>query len=70
MASTIWGETPVAAAVLRPGARVDQEALKTRVNEHVGKMQRLTGLRIIAGLPRSDIGKVLKRRLAQSYGQA
>lgn len=56
-----WGETPVAFAVVR--APVDPEALRSFVNERVGKIQRLAAVRLIDELPRSVIGKVLKREL-------
>ena len=37
------------------------------VNAQVGKTQRLAGLRFIDELPRSPIGKVLKRELRDLY---
>ena len=37
------------------------------VNGRVGKTQRLAGLRFIDELPRSAIGKVLKRDLRDAY---
>jgi acyl-CoA synthetase (AMP-forming)/AMP-acid ligase II len=36
-------------------------------NERLGKTQRLAGLRYIGELPRSDIGKVLKRQLREQW---
>ena len=62
-----WGETPVAFVHLRPGADADAATLKTFVNEQVGKTQRLADLRIGPALPRSAIGKVLKRELRATY---
>jgi long-chain acyl-CoA synthetase len=58
-----WGETPVAFVVLEPGASEPPDALCTWVNERVGKTQRLSALKILPALPRSAIGKVLKREL-------
>ena len=58
-----WGETPVAWVVRRPGANDDAEALREWLNERVGKTQRLASLHFIDELPRSAIGKVLKRTL-------
>ena len=58
-----WGETPVAFVALRQGAAVDGPALKDWVNARLGKTQRLSGLTIVDSLPRSAIGKVLKREL-------
>jgi acyl-coenzyme A synthetase/AMP-(fatty) acid ligase len=37
------------------------------MNERVGKTQRLADLRFIEELPRSAIGKVLKRELRDGY---
>lgn len=62
-----WGETPVAFVVLRPGAALEPPALLEWVNAKVGKMQRLADLKLMAALPRSTIGKVLKRELAARY---
>jgi long-chain acyl-CoA synthetase len=62
-----WGETPVAFCVLREGATVDGEALRAWMNAQVGKTQRLHALRLIDELPRSAIGKVLKRELRDGW---
>ena len=37
------------------------------INDRVGKTQRLADLRLIDELPRSAIGKVLKRELRDTY---
>jgi acyl-CoA synthetase (AMP-forming)/AMP-acid ligase II len=66
--SEAWGETPVAAVVLRPGAAVDAETLRAWVNARVGKTQRLAAVRVTEALPRSTIGKVLKRELRALMG--
>jgi acyl-coenzyme A synthetase/AMP-(fatty) acid ligase len=46
---------------------VEAAALKAFVNERVGRMQKLADVVIVPELPRSDIGKVLKRELRASY---
>jgi long-chain acyl-CoA synthetase len=63
MPSEEWGETPVAFVVLKAGAETDAAALKAWTNSRVGKFQRLADVHIVATLPRSAIGKVLKREL-------
>ena len=45
----------------------DAEAIKTFVNGQVGKTQRLAEVVIVESLPRSHIGKVLKRELRDSW---
>jgi acyl-CoA synthetase (AMP-forming)/AMP-acid ligase II len=64
--SAEWGETPVAFVVVREGAPSVDE-LRAWVNSQVGKTQRLSGVRYVPELPRSDIGKVLKRQLRESW---
>ena len=56
-----WGETPVGFVVLRPGA--DRDAVLAAANGKLGKTQRLSALHVVDQLPRSAIGKVLKREL-------
>ncbi len=62
-----WGETPVGFVVPRPGARVDAAALLEGLNAQVGKTQRLARLVLLDELPRSPIGKVLKRELRDGF---
>jgi long-chain acyl-CoA synthetase len=66
-ASERWGETPVAFVALRQGAHIDRAALLDWVNARLGKIQRLSDLVILDNLPRSPIGKVLKRELRDLY---
>ena len=64
--SALWGETPVAFVVPRDGtARADE--IMQWLNQRVGKTQRLADLRFMHELPRSAIGKVLKRELRDLY---
>ena len=62
-----WGETPVAFVVRQPGQDIAADTLRQWANERVGKTQRLADLRYIDELPRSAIGKVLKRELRELY---
>ena len=67
VASEQWGETPVAFVVLREGETLAADALLQWVNAQVGKTQRLADLRCVAELPRSAIGKILKRELREAW---
>jgi acyl-CoA synthetase (AMP-forming)/AMP-acid ligase II len=64
-----WGESPVAFVVRRAGEMAaDDAALLQWANARLGKTQRLLSLRSIESLPRSPIGKVLKRDLRELHG--
>jgi len=62
-----WGETPVAFVVSK---RQDPQLAKTLLdwtNRQLGKTQRLAAIELVESLPRSAIGKVLKRELRDAY---
>lgn len=61
-----WGETPVGFVVLRKGA--DMAAVLSETNAKLGKTQRINRLVEAQELPRSVIGKVLKRELRDLLG--
>ena len=65
--SDAWGETPVAYVSVKDGSKASAEEIKAWVNGRVGKTQRLSDLRFMDSLPRSAIGKVLKRELRDAY---
>jgi long-chain acyl-CoA synthetase len=67
IASREWGETPAAFIVLRPGQAATADELKAWLNARVGKTQRLTYAMVVDSLPRSSIGKVLKRQLRDEF---
>ncbi|WP_374595735.1 class I adenylate-forming enzyme family protein [Sphingosinicella sp.] len=62
-----WGETPVAFVEARPGS--DADAISDWANARLGKLQRISDLVIVDRLPRSAIGKLLKRELADVYAR-
>ena len=61
--SEAWGETPVGFYVPRDGTTAAPAEILAWVNGQVGKTQRLSALHAMDELPRSAIGKVLKREL-------
>ncbi|MDB5946234.1 MAG: 4-coumarate--CoA ligase (4-coumaroyl-CoA synthase)-like protein [Ramlibacter sp.] len=65
--SNEWGETPVAYVVPAAESKETAEDIRSWVNEQVGKTQRLSALRFTGELPRSEIGKVLKRQLREQW---
>ncbi|WP_199554469.1 class I adenylate-forming enzyme family protein [Sandaracinobacteroides hominis] len=62
--SRAWGESPVA-FVVAPGA--DPQELKEFTNARVGKVQRLAAVQLVDELPRSAIGKILKREIRDQW---
>ncbi|WP_084420862.1 class I adenylate-forming enzyme family protein [Henriciella litoralis] len=65
-----WGETPIAFAVLTKDAKSTAEDIREWANSQLGKTQRIADFVITDDLPRSAIGKVLKRELRDIYGPA
>ncbi len=66
--SARWGETPVAVVVPKRGTSLAEQDVLGWANERLGKTQRLAAVRFAPTLPRSAIGKVLKRELRDSLG--
>ncbi|MFK5981100.1 MAG: class I adenylate-forming enzyme family protein [Rhizobiaceae bacterium] len=65
--SEAWGETPFGFIVMRKGATRGENDVLDMANSHLGKSQRLSAVTIVQSLPRSTIGKILKRELRNSY---
>ncbi|WP_010187601.1 class I adenylate-forming enzyme family protein [Sphingomonas sp. PAMC 26605] len=61
--SEAWGETPVGFYVAHTGIDASIAEILDWTNAQLGKTQRLAALHAIDELPRSAIGKVLKREL-------
>jgi acyl-coenzyme A synthetase/AMP-(fatty) acid ligase len=68
--SATWGETPIGFVVLKSNSAIGENELLRWSNERLGKMQRLAAVHFVAALPRSPIGKVLKRELRDRYASA
>ena len=65
-----WGETPVAAVTLRPGAAASAEELKDWANERVAaRYQKLSDVFVLGSFPRNVAGKTLRREIREAYLQ-
>jgi len=63
-----WGEVPIAAVTLRPGASLTTEALVQWTNSRVdAKFQRIADAWVMESFPRNVAGKTLKREMRDQY---
>lgn len=63
-----WGETPIAAIVLKKGVSVTSDDLKSWINENVeARFHKVSDVMILDELPRNVAGKVLKTELRDLY---
>jgi acyl-CoA synthetase (AMP-forming)/AMP-acid ligase II len=62
-----WGESPLALCARRDGATVGEAEVKEWANGQLSKTQRLVGVEFRDSLPRSTIGKIMKRELREPY---
>jgi len=65
--SDAWGETPLGLVVVREGAVRTADDILQKANATLGKSQRLSAVEIRDTLPRSTIGKILKKDLRAPY---
>jgi acyl-CoA synthetase (AMP-forming)/AMP-acid ligase II len=63
-----WGESPLAVIEAAAGSTPDAAAIKNWVNDRLGRLQRVSGVRLSEELPRNSNGKVLKKALRERYG--
>lgn len=62
-----WGETPLALVIRTQDGSVLEEELKEWANKQLAKYQRISKVEFRETLPKSIIGKVLKRQLRERY---
>ena len=62
-----WLERPVAAVVLREGEDVDEEAIRAWMLERLAKWQTPDRVIFMSVIPRTGVGKFLKRELRARY---
>lgn len=65
--SDAWGETPIGLVVVRDNANRSCSEILELANQKLGKSQRLSAVNFVDKLPRSSIGKILKRELRAPY---
>ena len=68
--SDAWGETPLGFVVLASGSSATAEEVLEFANARLGKTQRISKIEVRDELPRSDIGKILKKDLRAEYEAA
>ena len=64
-----WGEAVKAVVELAPGAEADEQELIALCKVELGSMKAPKSIDFVAELPRSAVGKVLKRDLRRQYWQ-
>jgi acyl-CoA synthetase (AMP-forming)/AMP-acid ligase II len=62
-----WGETPLALIVPEEGSDETPESILDWVNARLGKGQRISHVEFRGELPKSSIGKTLKKELRRPY---
>ncbi|WP_454644746.1 class I adenylate-forming enzyme family protein [Bradyrhizobium liaoningense] len=62
-----WGETPMAAVVLREGMRATEEELVAHTRSKVGGVKKVTRVIFLASLPRTATGKIQRNMLKEPY---
>ncbi len=66
--SSQWGETPVAAVLLKPEAKITAKALRQWINQRVeARFQKVSDLIIVEQMPRNAAGKTIKAELKEFY---
>jgi len=62
-----WGETPMAFVEVVQGSEIQPSEILKWVNDKLGKIQQISKVEYRNKLPRSGIGKVLKKELKKPY---
>jgi long-chain acyl-CoA synthetase len=62
-----WGEEPLALVVIERESAIAEPELLEWANQRLGKSQRIARLELREHLPKSDLGKTLKRQLRDLY---
>jgi acyl-CoA synthetase (AMP-forming)/AMP-acid ligase II len=65
-----WGETPKAVVVLRDGQEAGQQELIDWTRDKLGAVKRVTSVDFVDELPKTPLGKVLRRQVRDRYREA
>lgn len=64
-----WGQEPCAVVVLKKGEAADTQEIMTYCQSRLAGFKRPGSVIFIDSLPRNPMGKVLKKKLREKYGQ-
>jgi acyl-CoA synthetase (AMP-forming)/AMP-acid ligase II len=62
-----WGETPKGVVVLAEGAEVSEQELIELTRAKAGSVKKITSLEVVGELPRSAVGKLLRREVRERF---
>jgi fatty-acyl-CoA synthase len=62
-----WVERPVAVVALREGQQIDEASLRAWLGERIAKWMVPDRVIFVDALPRTGVGKFLKRELREQY---
>jgi acyl-CoA synthetase (AMP-forming)/AMP-acid ligase II len=62
-----WGEAVLAAVELKAGVSLDEAAIIEHCKNRLGSMKAPKTVKAVASLPRSPVGKVLRREVRAPY---
>jgi acyl-CoA synthetase (AMP-forming)/AMP-acid ligase II len=65
-----WGETPKAVVALREGMSASEEELIAYSRERLGAIKRVTSVDFVDSLPKTPLGKVLRRVVRDGYRES
>jgi O-succinylbenzoate-CoA ligase len=64
-----WGETPIAFVVANGDATIDEAELIAHCRKYLAGFKKPSAIVLVDELPRNAAGKILKRRLRETYGE-
>jgi len=64
-----WGETPCAVVALHPDSSLTEEDIIAETRRLVGSVKKVTKVEFVDSLPKSGVGKVLRRQVRDRFWQ-